>query len=115
MLLSNSDEDKRVTITTHAQQRMAQRNLSLSDIEFVLHYGQGFHRGGVVFFYLRHKDIPTDMLRDKDVAQLEGVAVVCSSDSSMVVTVWRNRQDGLRKIKRKQAYGYKTLGAKYND
>lgn len=105
--LSDFDTSGRIALTTHAQQRMAQRNLSLPDIEFILHYGQHFHRAGVVFFYLRRKDIPTDMLREKSIAQLEGVAVVCSSDSPTVVTVWRNRESGLRSIKRKPSYSFK--------
>lgn len=86
--------------THHARKRMAQRNLSERDVEYVLKHGCREFRGGVEFRYLRKRDIP---LQDQpEFTRLEGTAVVVATqDESDVITVWRNRKDGLRRIRHK--------------
>ena len=85
---------------------MAQRNLSERDVEYVLTYGCREFRGGVEFRYLRKRDIPPED-RSK-FARLEGTAIVVGSASNAddVITVWRNRRNGLRHIRRKSKVHY---------
>lgn len=57
-----------------------------------------------MFFYLRGKDIPQRNQRDKRISKLEGATVILSRDAPAILTVYRNRDRGLRHIKRKAKY-----------
>lgn len=83
----------------HAGKRMAQRNISLEDIDFVLDHGQRLHKAGAVFFFLGKSDIPRKWQRRFE--RLEGTTLVMSTETSTLITVYRNRQKGLRHVKRK--------------
>ena len=86
--------------TEHAEWRMAQRNVSWSDIEFVLDHGSKHYRNGVIFYFLRRCDIPRCL--GQKYGRLEGTTVVYAADSLEVVTVYRgHRRKGLRRVKRK--------------
>lgn len=86
--------------TRHALKRMAQRNLSERDVDYVLTHGCREFRGGVEFRYLRKRDIPPE--DQSEFARLEGTAIVVGSASDAdVITVWRNRKHGLRHIRQK--------------
>lgn len=87
--------------TNHAEQRMAQRNLSFEDVHFVLEHGEKLHRAGAVFFHLGKCNIPKTQRRQ--VGRLEGTIVVLSRDLPLILTVYRNRQGGLGHVKRKSA------------
>ncbi len=97
--LNNLADSWADVLTHHAEWRMAQRNLSLDDILLVLDYGERFYRAGAIFFYLRKCDIPDELLREY--GRLEGTTVVISREMPRVLTVYRNRQKGLRRVKRK--------------
>jgi hypothetical protein len=92
-------------LTPHAFQRAAQRNLSLADIRFVLDYGTPLHRAGAVHVHLRRKDLPGEDRRDQRLQQLVGTTLVLNRDQTCILTLYRNRQDGLRHIKRKPRAG----------
>ena len=86
--------------TEHAELRMAQRNVSWSDIEFVLDHGRKLYRNGVIFYFLRRCDIPNGLWQKY--GRLEGTTVVYSAQSLEIVTVYRShRRKGLRRVKRK--------------
>ncbi len=85
----------------HAMLRMAQWNLSLDDVRFVLDHGQRLHRAGAIFVYLRAKDIPRSERRQSHFARLEGATVVVSPNKPIIITVYRRRDGGLQNIKRK--------------
>ncbi len=87
--------------SNHAWQRMAQRNVSFEDVEYVLEHGEKIHRAGAVFFHLGKCNIPKAQRRL--VERLEGTIVVLSRDLSVILTVYRNRQGGLGHIKKKPA------------
>lgn len=91
---------------------MAQRNLSERDVEYVLKHGCREFSGGVEFRFLRKRDIPAqDQSR---FARLEGTAVVVASTSkSDVITVWRNRKHGLRRIRHKAKDHYWRSSLRY--
>ncbi len=85
----------------HAEKRMAQRNVSFEDIVFVLEHGRKLHKAGAVFFFLRKCDI--SQKRRRQFGRLEGTVVVLSRETTTIITVYRNRQKGLRRVKRKTA------------
>ncbi len=98
MYLSNPIME--LALTEHAEWRMAQRNVSWSDIEFVLDHGSKHYRNGVIIYFLRRCDIPNGL--GQKYGRLEGTTVVYAADSLEVVTVYRgHRRRGLRRVKRK--------------
>ncbi len=97
----NDTEVKYFLPVDHAKKRMAQRNLSLQDVHFVIKHGQELHRAGAVFFFLRKRDIPEKLQVDSTYTRLEGTVVVVSRHTPLITTVYRNRKHGLGHIKRK--------------
>lgn len=98
-------------MTNHATRRAAQRNLSLADICFVLHYGQVFHRAGAIHICLRRKDLPVETQHDQRLHQLVGTVLVLNRRQTHILTLYRNRQRGLRHIKRKPRAGRRCTDA----
>ena len=94
--------------TPHALTRMAQRNIQLHEIWFVMTYGKRSHRAGAIFVQLRQKDIPFDMRHSQRCAQLVGTTLVLSREKPVIVTVYRNRQNGFGEVRRKSSYTKKT-------
>lgn len=95
--------DLPVTLTAHARQRMAQRNLSCKDIMYTIEHGRIIHRAGAEFVHLGRNDIPDEDRARASVARLEGVTLVMSVTEPIILTVWRNRGRGLRHIRSKRA------------
>ena len=93
--------------SAHALLRMAQRNLSPADVEYVLRHGRRYRRAGVVHYFLGKKDIPKDDARDDAIARLEGTTVLVSpmgkGGAVEIITAYRNRS-ALRRIRRKAKY-----------
>lgn len=96
-----SKEVEQYVPTNHAQTRMAQRNLTLDEVYFVLEHGQRIHRAGAVFYFLGKRDIPKELRSSQEHMRLEGSVVVTSRHLPQIITVYRNRSNGLRRIKRK--------------
>lgn len=90
--------------TNHAQRRMAQRNVSKQQVSFILEHGEETHCAGARFVHLRRKDIPKPLVKVDAFARLEGVTVVLSSEGQTILTLWRNRRQGSRHIRRKPRY-----------
>lgn len=85
----------------HALRRCAQRNLALDDLHYILLFGKLFHKAGAEITYLRECDVPLLDRANSRRMRLVGSAVICSPDGCKIVTAWRNRKNGLSKIKRK--------------
>jgi len=83
-------------ISKHAIQRMAQRNLTVDDLEVVMRFGYLEYRTGAEFYFLRRRDLPEEM--ERTFARLVGTAVLIKD--GCVITVYRN-QHALSQIKRK--------------
>lgn len=92
-------------LSNHANKRAAQRCLWLEDLNYVEEYGQEIHKAGVVFYFLRACDLPHTDRTMPGLNRLAGTAVVVGKDGETVITTWRNRRNGLRRIKRKMNYG----------
>ena len=102
---------KPIKCSAHATQRMAQRNLTYSEIEYVCHNGQRVHRAGVVHYYLGWRDIPAGDRRDARIQKLEGTTVLVGGDQSdEIVTVYRNK-NGTKNLRRKSKFNLKTTQA----
>ena len=94
-------------VTPHAARRMAQRNVSWEDIRFVLQYGQRTNKAGAIHVFLGTRDIPAGL--GKRYARLEGTTVlVCPMSMATIITVYRNRQDGASRIRRKPKRSWKA-------
>ncbi len=91
---------EKLTFSAHALIRMAQRKLSKTDIEYVINHGTRHHNAGCLFYFLGKRSI-----QDKGKERLEGSVVLLDSDTeTMVITVYRNRSDSAKGIRRKPKY-----------
>lgn len=95
--------DRRLeSVSNHASQRLAQRNLSPRDIEYVLSHGRQIRNGKALFVCLGRRDIPADDLRYSSITRLEGTVLVLDPfTGSHLTTAYRNRRSGIRDVKRK--------------
>lgn len=90
------------TISRHAGQRLAQRNLSQEDVRYVFAYGRVLHTGKACFVHLGRRDIPLEHRREDRLRRLEGTVLVLDPVSGQhLTTAYRNRRRGSRDIKRK--------------
>lgn len=90
------------TISQHADRRLAQRNLKMDDVRYVLQHGRLYHAGHARIVYLGRRDIPPEDQRIDRWRRLEGTSLVFDADSGEhLTTVYRNRRNGSRDIKRK--------------
>lgn len=92
---------KNLRYSEHAITRMAQRNLSRQDIEYVYEHGQRIWSGGVQHRFLRHNDIPDGDRKRKH--RLEGTVILLDKSGKTVITAYRNRR-GLKNIRQKQKW-----------
>ena len=74
--------------TEHAQQRMAQRGISMGDVEYVFEHGHCVRAAGAQHRVLRQIDIPKSDTREKD--RLNGTVVTLDKKGNTVITVYRN-------------------------
>lgn len=93
-----------IQYTDHSSYRAAQRGLTREEIEYVLLFGSRFHGGGALIFFLRKQDVPPPDLRRDWASHLVGTALVFSKDGQTLITVWRNRRNGLKLIRKKENY-----------
>ena len=94
-------------LTIHARIRAAQRRLSLETMNYIITYGQCFYKAGAKFYYLRLIDLPEWDLANDKWRKLVGSAVVLTKDGRIVITVWRNYKNGLKRIKHKPDYSFR--------
>ena len=103
------DENGQVTIlkaSKHAILRMAQRNISLRDLEYVLIHGERVYRTGATIYVLRKRDIPQNDRKKSEIARLEGTAVLIDSTPGgnlEIITMYRNKS-AFRAIQCKTKY-----------
>lgn len=104
-------EARLTSLSSHAVQRLAQRNLTTSDVHYVYRYGRMHHAGNATFVHLGLRDIPVADLRNDRVRRLEGtVLVLDSSTGCHLTTAYRNRERGSRDIRRKLKRGLNDQG-----
>jgi hypothetical protein len=85
--------------TVHSAQRAAQCHLRPGEIDYVMAFGRRYHQAGAVVYYRGQRDIPDEDRRLAICTRLAGTAVILSRDGRTVITVWRNRRSGLRRLR----------------
>ena len=98
-------------LTQHAVLRMAQRNISLADLEYVLEHGERVHTTGVTIYILRKIDIPQNDRKKAEITRLEGTVVLTgfSEDGNLqVITVYRNKR-AFRTLRGKAKYDNRRI------
>ena len=104
-------ETRLTSLSSHAVQRLAQRNLSAADVHYVYSHGRMHHAGKATFVYLGRRDIPAGDLRNDRVRRLEGTVLVLDPGTGChLTTAYRNRQRGSRDIRRKLKRGLPNDG-----
>ena len=88
--------------------RMAQRQISQAEIDYVIQHGEKYYRAGAIHCYLRKRDIPLCDRHYEQYRKREGIIVLLDSHTVTVITVYRNRHRGaLKKIRCKAKYNKK--------
>jgi hypothetical protein len=86
---------------------MAQRNVSLQDLEYVLEHGERVYKTGVTFYVLRKRDILQNDRKNSEITRLEGTVVLTSfsQDGHLeIITLYRNKR-AFQTLRSKQEYG----------
>ena len=90
------------TVSAHASRRLAQRNLTTDDVQYVYAHGRLHHTGKATFVHLGLRDIPSADRRENRFRRLEGTVLVLDPATGChLTTAYRNRQRGSRDIGRK--------------
>ena len=93
-------------LSKHAILRMAQRNVSLSDLEYVLEHGERIYRTGITIYILRKRDIPQSDRKRSAITRLEGTVVLTGFRPDCrweVITIYRNKS-ARKEIRSKAKY-----------
>lgn len=101
----------------HAMLRMAQRNFSLHDLEYVLEYGIRMNVSGLAVYILRKIDIPHDDRNKSEITRLEGAVVLTElmeDGTTAIITAYRNKS-ALKEFRSKTKYdGRKKYRTQHN-
>ena len=107
-------------LSQHATLRMAQRNISLGDLEYVLKYGERVYKTGITIYVLRKRDILPNDRKDAEITRLEGTVVLTgfTQDGNLdIITIYRNK-GAFRTLQCKEKYdnrkNYRT-GRKFSE
>lgn len=110
-----------LAISKHAILRMAQRNISVSDLEYVLEHGERINRTGVTIYALRKRDILQSDRKRSTITRLEGTVVLTGlrRDGRLeVITIYRNKS-AFKVIRSKAKYDrrnrYRSTGVSRQD
>ena len=104
-------------LSQHAVLRMAQRNVSLDDLHYVLDHGERVHKTGVAIYVLRKRDIPPKDCKRSEITRLEGTVVLTGFTKEgilEIITIYRNRS-ALRSIRYKAKYDNRRKYRPYRD
>jgi len=78
------------TLAAHARLRLAQRNLSPEQVDYVLEHGVEMQRTGVTFYVLRERDVPLGHRRHDRYAKLAGTVLIVARGGT-VITAYRHQ------------------------
>lgn len=86
----------RVRISRHAARRLAQRGISLEDVNIVLRLGQRLHRTGATFYFFGRRQIPHGL--ERQLERLVGTTLIVAD--GRLITAYRNKR-AIATIKKK--------------
>lgn len=92
------------TLAAHARLRLAQRNLSPAQVDYVLEHGVEVQRTGVTFYILRERDVPPAHRRCDTYAKLAGTVVLVAPHGTLV-TAYRH-QNAHHHVSKKRKYRF---------
>ena len=85
-----------ISYTRHARKRMTARRISATALAAVLQYGRMVYVRGAKIHVIGRKEVQALLRKGIELADFEGIHVVCSIEGS-VMTTYRNRDfRGLR-------------------
>ena len=96
--MSHNDarDQQRQILTPHAQKRMTGRRISETALSAVIDYGRVVYTRGAKIYVIGRKEVTTFLRKGVQLADFEGIHVVCSPDGA-IMTTYRNRNlRGLR-------------------
>ena len=85
---------------------MAQRNVSLDDIKYVLEHGERIHTTGITVYMLRKRDIPHADRNKSEITRLEGTVILTGFTQKgdlQIITAYRNKS-AFKAIRSKAKY-----------
>lgn len=100
--------DHTVTFSDHARLRCAQRNVTEDEVLLAISVGEKLINAGSHIFFLGKRQLVRAGL-SSCYDRLEGLTVHADREkdgSLCVITVYRNRKNGLRKNRRKSKYDF---------
>ncbi|GBC78265.1 hypothetical protein HRbin08_01752 [bacterium HR08] len=86
----------KLSISRHAARRLAQRGISLEDVNIVLRLGRRFHRTGATFYFFGRRQIPRGL--ERQLERLVGTTLIVAD--GRLVTAYRNKR-AIAEIKKK--------------
>ena len=96
MRQNRTDSQRNQVITTHARMRMTARRISQTTLAAVIKYGRVAYVRGAKIYVIGRKEVKTFLRKGIELADFEGIHVVCSPEG-VVLTTYRNRDfRGLR-------------------
>lgn len=91
-----ADKHQSQVITGHARMRMMARRISETALSAVMEHGRVVHVRGAKIHAIGRKEVTTFLCKGVELADFEGIHVVCSPEGA-VLTTYRNRDfRGLR-------------------
>lgn len=79
-----------IEFSDHAQQRLAQRNLSENDVKIIMQYGYKFRNTGGIFIQMRAKDVPKGLSPNDSIHRLVNTTLILCSCGNCIITAYRN-------------------------
>lgn len=89
-------EQQRPILTTHAQTRMTGRRISETALSAVIDYGRVVYTRGAKIYVIGRKEVTTFLRKGVELADFEGIHVVCSLDGAILTTYRNHNLRGLR-------------------
>jgi len=83
-----------LSVSNHAVLRMAQRNVSLDDLRYVIEHGICINRTGIAVYILRKRDIPSADRSKSKLTRLEGTVVLTGQTKNgdmKIITTYRDK------------------------
>jgi hypothetical protein len=91
-----------VRISSYAIRRCGQRNLSPTQVAYILAHAIEVRRTGITFFILRRRDIPAPDHTIDQYAKLDGAVLLIARDGTLV-TAYRHPQ-AYHRVNKKHKY-----------
>jgi len=88
-------------VSMHADERLNARGICATDLARTLEHGRSVHIRGADIYVVGRREIKDSGEHGVNIADLNGIHVVCASDTGIVITAYRNRNlRGLRPRRR---------------